>query len=198
MLVELLELASNSALEHDAKTQARLKKLQGNTMTLHVRPIDQSLSVTPHPGGLEFSSTIPDKVDVTLSATIGAMIKISRDGIEDAELKPGELEIVGDPIVGQRFAQVIADLDVDWEAALAEHFGDTPARIITIAAGHAKELVAASEGKFKEFVNTLLKDDMSLVADQQEVDPFLDDVDQLRADTDKLMARIKRLQDRAV
>lgn len=197
MLLDILELASNSALQHDSKTQERLKKLQGNTMTLHIRPIDQSISVTPQVDGLEFSSTIPENVDVTLSATIGAMIKISRDGMQDADLKPGELEIKGDPIVGQRFAQVIADLEVDWEAALAEHLGDAPARMITIAAGHAKELADASQSRFKEFVSKLIKEDMSLVAGQQEVETFLDAVDQLRADTDRLMVRIQRLQNHA-
>lgn len=197
MLLELLELASNSALEHDSKTQARLQKLQGHTMTLHVKPINQSISVTPQVEGLEFSNTIPEQVDVTLRATISALLRIGRDGMEGAELKPGELEIVGDPIIGQRFAQVIADLDVDWEAALAEHLGDAPARMLTVAAGHAKELAEASQTRFTSFVSKLLKEDMSLVADKSEVEPFLDEVDQLRADTDRLMARIKRLQKHA-
>lgn len=194
MLIELLELASNGALEHDPQTQERLAKLVGKTMTLNISSINQSVSVTPYPEGLEFSSEIPEQVDVTLSATIGALIKITRDGMEDAELKPGELEIIGDPIVGQRFAQILAKLDVDWESALADHIGDAPARVFTLAAGQAKDFAEASQIRFKQFVNTLLKDDLNVVADHDEVEPFLDDVDQLRADTDRLMSRLKRLQ----
>lgn len=197
MLIDLLELASNRTLEHDPKTQQRLLKLQGKTMTLHIRPIDQSLSVTPHPEGLEFSRENPIRVDVTLSVTVGAMVKISRDGIDNAELKSGELEITGDPIVGQRFAQVLADLEIDWEAVLAEQIGDSPARIVSFAAGQAKELAQESRSRFKEFINQILTEDLSLIAGKDDVEPFLDDVDTLKADVERLMARIKRINSKA-
>jgi len=194
MLLDLLELASNKTLEYDTQTQYRLAKLQGKTMTLNIKTIGQSLSVTPYPEGLEFSQLEPENVDVTLSVTLGAMIKISRDGLDNAELESGELEISGDPIVGQRFAQVIAELDIDWEGLLAERVGESPARAITFAAGQAKTLADESKIKFKEFVDTLIKDDMQLVADQQGVEEFLDGVDTIRADVDRLMARIAQIQ----
>ncbi|MFT5573947.1 MAG: ubiquinone biosynthesis protein UbiJ [Cryomorphaceae bacterium] len=196
MLLELLELAGNSALEHDPNTRARIDKLQGKTMILHIQSIEQSLCVSPRPEGLEFSNADSENADVRLSASIGALIKISRDGMDNADLQPGELEIVGDPIVGQRFAQLVAQLDVDWEAALAEQIGDSPARLVTVVAGQVKELAQASQSSFKQFVNRLLKDDLKLVADKHDVEPFLDDVDTLRADADRLMIRVKRLQDK--
>ena len=194
MLLDLLELASNKTLEHDPQTLERLAKLQGKTMTLNVKTIGQSISVTPQLEGLEFSHTVPEKVDVTLSVTIPAMIKISRDGLDNAELESGELEIVGDPIVGQRFAQVMAELDIDWHGLLAERIGESPAKVVTLAASQAKLFADDSRVKFKEFLNTLIKDDMQLVADNDGVESFLDDVDAVRADTDRLMARLTRIQ----
>jgi len=193
MLLDLLELASNKTLEHDPKTKQRLIKLRGKTMSLQIRPIDQSLSITPHPEGLEFSREEPAHVDVSLSATIGAMIKISRDGLENAELESGELEITGDPIIGQRFAQILAELDVDWEAALAEQIGDSPARVVSFAADQAKELVQDSRVMFKGFVNQILSDDLGVAAGKNDVEPFLDEVDTIRADVERLAARIKRI-----
>lgn len=194
MLLDLLELAGNKTLEHDPQSLARLAKLQGKTMTLNIKTIGQSISVTPQLEGLEFSHTVPEKVDVTLSVTIPAMIKISRDGMDNAELDSGELEIMGDPIVGQRFAQVIAELDIDWHGLLAEHIGESPAKAVTFAAGQAKSFADDSRLKFKEFLNTLIKDDMRLVADKDSVESFLDDVDTVRADTDRLMARLTHIQ----
>jgi len=197
MLLDLLELASNKTLEHDQNTQARLDKLRGKTMTLQIRPINQSISVTPHKEGLEFSNTSPEKVDVTLSATIGAMIKISRDGMENAELEPGELEISGDPIVGQRFAQVISELDIDWQGLLSERLGESPASAITFAAGQAKIIAEDSRDKLKGFFKELITNDLGLMADRSGVEQFLDDVDTLRADTDRLQARLNHLQSKS-
>lgn len=194
MLLDLLELASNKTLEHDPQTLERLTKLQGKTMTLNIKTIGQSISVTPHPEGLEFSHNVPNNVDVTLSVTVSAMIKISRDGLDNAELESGELEIAGDPIVGQRFAQVMAELDIDWHGLLAERIGESPARAVTFAAGQAKSFADDSRTKFKEFVNTLLKEDLQLVAGEASVENFLDEVDTVRADADRLMARLTRIQ----
>jgi len=194
MLLNLLELASNKTLEHDPATQTRLVKLQGKTMALNIKTLNQSLAVTPHPSGLEFSSTIPQSVDVTLTATVGAMIKITRDGMEDAELEPGELEIMGDPIIGQRFAQVMSELNVDWHSLIAEQIGDGPAHVVTTAADQAKDFAKTSQSHFKQMLSKLIKDDMDVVVDKEEVNAFLDDVDTLRADADRLIARIKRLQ----
>lgn len=194
MLLNLLELASNKTLEHGPKTRARLAKLQGKTVMLRIQPINQSISVSPQPEGLEFSLETPDHVDVTLSTTIGALIKISRDGLDNADLKAGELEIVGDPIVGQRFAQVIAELDINWESLLAEQLGDAPARAVTYSAEQAKVFFEQARDNTKDLVSTLIKEDLQLVPDKKEVEGFLDDVDTIRADADRLMARIKRIQ----
>ena len=198
MLIDLLELASNNALQHDDSSRDRLTKLVGKTMTLEIRPPGdlpiQRISVSPLPHGLEFSDQITNESDVTLSTTIPALIKIGRDGLDDAELEPGELEINGDPIIGQRFARVLAELDIDWEGLLAEHLGESPAVIIAAGFGKAKEFASESKSMFKQFINKLLIEDLQLLADKNDVEPFLDQVDTLRADADRLQARIKRLQ----
>ena len=196
MLLELFELASNNALEHDPGSLAKLKKLEGKTMLLHVRPIDQSIAITPQPHGLEYTRSITELVDVKLSATLGALIKISRDGIEEAELEPGELEIVGDAIIGQRFAQLIAGLNIDWEGFLADAVGDTQAHLLTGVASKAKEFAGQSREHLKGLLQAMLKDDLELLVSEEEVDSFLDDVDELRANTDQLSARLKQLQDK--
>ena len=194
MLIELFELASNHALEHDPQTVLRLQKLQGKSMALHIKKIEQSITLTPCPEGLELSRYISDDVDVTLTATVPAMLKISRDGMHDADLQPGELEISGDPIVGQRFAQIISELNIDWEGLLAEQIGDSPARVVTMAAEQTREFAEQSRARVHNRFIHFIKDELALTAEQQEVDDFLDNVDTLRADTERLAARIKRIQ----
>ena len=203
MLIELLELASNNALQHDQSSLERLKKLQGKTMILEIRPIEikpfdqlgvQRLLVSPQPHGLEFSNKIEEQADVTLTATVSALIKIGRDGMDDAELKPGELEINGDPIIGQRFARVLAELDVDWEGLLAEHIGETPAVMVSSGFTKAKQFAQQSKSSIKTRFSQWLKDDLQLLADKSDVEPFLDQVDSLRADVDRMAARLNRLQ----
>ena len=217
MLLDLVELAANKALEHDSQTRERLRKLQGKTMTLHIKTLERSLTLSPQIEGLEFSrndfsnntssadgsssntssadgsSLNTEPVDVTLKATIGAMLKISRDGMEDADLQAGELEMIGDPIVGQRFAQLIANLDIDWESLISEQIGSGPAKLVITAAEQLRNFTQESKSYFNEMTSNIMKDELNLVVDRAEVDEFLDDVDTLRGDVQRLFAKIKNL-----
>ncbi len=196
MLLDVLELFSNRTLAHDAASLERLERLQGKTMVLTIKPIDQSLAVTPYPEGLEFSQQIPDAIDVTLRATVGALLKISRDGFDKAELQPGDLEIEGDPIVGQRFAMVLAELDIDWDSLLREQFGDAPAQVIQFAFGQAKDFAETTREHLKIMTKRILNEDLDMVVPQSEVDEVLDQIDDLRADSDRLFARMQRVQNK--
>lgn len=193
MLIELLEIASNNALQHDLAARQGLAKLQGKTLTLEIRPMGQKVSICPRPHGLEFSQQ-DENTDVTLSATVGALIKIGRDGLDDAELEPGELDINGDPIVGQRFARVLAQLNIDWEGLLAEHLGETPAVLLSSSFGQAKAMAMESRSAIRKHIRNLLTNEWGLIAEPSEIMSFLDDVDILRADTDRLQTRIQHVR----
>lgn len=193
MLLDLIELASNRTLAYDHATLERLERLQGKSMVLTVKPIDQSLAITPQKEGLEFSSRLPDHVDVTLRATLNALVKISRHGMDRAELEPGELEIEGDPIIGQRFALVIAELDIDWNDLLTDQLGDAPAQFIQMATGQAFEFASSARQQLKSTARRILTQDFDLVTNPAEVEEVLDQIDDVRADVDRLWIRLNRL-----
>lgn len=194
MLIELFELATNHALEHDQQTMQRLQQLQGKSMALHIKTIEQSITVSPCPEGVELSREIPENVDVTLTATPSAMLKISRDGMEQADLQPGDLEISGDPIIGQRFAKIITELNIDWQTLLAEQIGDSPARVVSMAAEQTRDFVQQSRSQLHTRFIHFIQQELDVTVEQDEVNQFLDNVDSLRADAERLAARIKRLQ----
>lgn len=195
MIYPLIELACNQALEHDAAALASLQTLQGKSLLLEIKQVNQRLSIEPHAHGVEITTTELEHFDVTLSATPSALLSIAKQGLEGAELAPGELEISGDPIIAQRFARIAANLNIDWEGLLAEHFGELPS--VILSKGFKQASVIANDGKtlLKDQLNTLLKEKFELVADHHEVDIFLENVDDLRATVDRLEARVKRIRE---
>ena len=195
--MSLLELASNKALEHDANTQTRLQNLQGKIVTLHIKDLDRAITVTPQAEGIELTDLAPERSDVTLSITLAAMVKIGRHGLENADLEPGALEMNGDPIVGQRFAQTISELNIDWEELLAEQVGEAPARVAITMAQQAKTFADQSRSQLHTIVKDTITKDMDLVADEKQVDGFMDEVDNLRAHVDRLSTRLNTLLSKA-
>ncbi len=196
MLLSLLELASNKALEHDADSQQRFEKLQGKSMTLRVKPLNQAITLTPTPQRLAFSSGAQEGVDVTLTVTVSAMIKITRDGFDNADLESDEMQMVGNPLIGQRFAQAIADLDVDWESLLSEHIGEGPARTATSIASQTAEFAEESRSKLHAFVGKLIEEELELVVDSTDVSDFVHAVDELSNTANKLEAQLETLRNK--
>lgn len=195
MLFSLLETAGNRILSLDDDSKQKLEKLQGKIIALEIKTIKQSLYVIPTAEGIEFHNEVDNEPDVTLKTTVSALIKISRDGMEDAELDTGELEIEGDAITGQRFAAMITELDIDWEELLAQQIGDIPARIIGQSAKSLSEWASDTRETIKLNTAEYLTEELRVAAPKHAVERFLQDVDTLRADVDRLNARIQRLKE---
>lgn len=197
MLLELLEMASNKALEYDVSSQSRLDKLHGKTMVLRLVDLNFTVALASHGSGLEFSQLVPEMtVDVTLSTTLSALVKISRYGLDDAELAPGELDMQGDPLVGQRFAQLIANLSVDWQALLSEYLGLAPAGLVLDAAVRTKTLGQAVKTSANDRLREFIKHEADFFADTDQTNKFVHDVGALSAEVDRLSVRLSKLLDR--
>jgi len=197
MLLEMVELACNQALEHAPGARSTLQGLSGKVIMLKVKQLDQSITIIPQPFGLELSPEPAPDAAVTLAATPKALLKIVRLGLENAELEPGELEIHGDPIIAQKAASIASSLDVDWEELLAEHMGDMPASLLGQGLLMAKTAAKTGGAKFKSRVNKALREDLGLIAEADQVEGYLDDVDELRAAVDQLEIRLKNLLNHA-
>ncbi len=193
MLLPLLELACNQALEHDAESLQKVAALQGKTIALEIRGFNQVFYVHPQLDGIEVATSAATSPSVTLAATPTALLKIARSGMDNADLEPGELEINGDPIVAQRFANIASGLDVDWEGLAAEHMGEVPAALLQRGAATAQTFVHEGRKVIKAQINTALTDEFEVVAGAQEVDHFLEEVDDLRAAVDRLEARLNKV-----
>lgn len=190
-----LEVLINGALEHDPSSQQRVAALAGKVLALHIQDFNRTLIIQPMPHGVELSSNIDDfDVDMTLSASIKALVAISRDGIENVDLPKGAIDIQGDPIIGQRFAQLIAELDIDWNSLLAEHIGETPAAFVSQGLQQAQNIAQRGKAVATEKLQHFIKDEVAQFADKQQTEEFLQSVDTLKSDVDRLLARIKRLQ----
>lgn len=196
-LFQRLEVLINGALEHDPQSQQRVAALAGKVLALHIQDFNRTLIIQPLPHGVELSADVDAfDIDMTLSASIKALVAITRDGIENVDLPKGAIDIQGDPIIGQRFAQLIAELDVDWDGLLAEHIGDTPASLVSQGLKQAQSIAMRGKTIATEKFQNLVKEEIGVLADKQQAEEFLQGVDTLKADAERLLARIKRLQEK--
>ena len=193
MLSALFETASKTVFATDPDTLEKLARLAGKRISVNIKKVDLTFYVLIETDHIAFISATDD-IDVRLKAKPSTLLKIARDGMEDAELDKGELEIEGDAIIGQRFASMLNSLDIDWEELLAQRVGDVPARIAFDFLTKAQQWQADAKTTIQKNLNEFLVEEAQIVSHASQVDHFVQAVDMIRNDTARLQARLAKIE----
>jgi ubiquinone biosynthesis accessory factor UbiJ len=187
-----LETALDHALALDPDTQAKLVSLDGRSVQLHLRGVELALAVTVEQGRLKVGPA-PESSDLRVAATPGSLLSmLFRRG--DDGMAPGKVEIAGDAELARRLEKLASGFAPDFEEAFARTFGDVIgvplAKAVREGLAHARETAShlSQDGA------AWLRDEARIALAPGEVEGFLDDVDALRERTERLEARLARLE----
>lgn len=189
MVLSILEIASNHVLEFDPSTQERLQKLTGKTIAVEIKQF-QTVYLTPGERGLALTHE-EQPTNVTIKATLRALVKLSQQDIDDVELAPGELEIIGDALVGQRFAKLLSELDIDWEGLLADKVGDNATHMLGTAGRAFSDLFQQGQNSLRESVAEILKTE--LIVSESETALFSQHIAELQEKITNLESRVAKI-----
>jgi len=194
LVTPFIQELGNRLLRLDPETLRRLGDLQGQVFCIEFRELGRKLYLHPSEAGFRLATESDQPPAVTLRGSLATFARLGLGSTTDS-LKAGELEIEGDAVLGQRLQRILSNLDLDWEEPLARRFGDP--------LGH--EIGRAARAFFtwqKQAIRTLglntseyLQEEARLVPTRHEVETFLNAVDGVRADVDRLAARVQRLKD---
>ena len=194
LLFDVINRGVQAVLSVDPDTSAELGALNGKVFCINLTTPPASLHLKVEPGGLSVALASAQPADVTLEGSIFAFAKLGGKGGASQVVTDGQVKMDGDVEAGQAFQKILAKFDFDWEELIARLVGDTPARKIgnlvrsTIDwADHSADL---SQQNFADY----LTEEKRMVVSQMAMDRFAEEVNQLRADTDRLAIRIDRLR----
>jgi ubiquinone biosynthesis accessory factor UbiJ len=189
-----LETALNHALSLDPDTQAKLAALDGRSVQLQLRGVELALAITVEQGRLKVGPA-PESSDLRVAATPGSLLSMLFRRGEDG-MAPGKVEIAGDAELARRLEKLASGFAPDFEEAFTRTFGDVigvpMAKAVREALAHARE----SASHLSQDGAAWLRDEARIALAPGEVDAFLDDVDVLRERTERLEARLARLERR--
>lgn len=187
-----LESALNHALSLDPETQSKLSTLKGRSVQMHLRGIELALAVTVEGSRLKVGPA-PERSDLRVAASPGSLLSMlfRRHG---ESLAPGKVDIAGDAELARRLEKLAGGFAPDIEAAFTRTFGEVIgvplAKAVRDGLVHARETAA----HFAQDGAAWLRDETQLAVAPGEVESFLDDVDTLRERTERLDARLARLE----
>lgn len=196
LTLRTLEQAIQSALALDEQSVTRLAALDGKTLALVILPLgvrffieftDHNLFVKPH------TSHAPD---CTIQSSPMGLVRLSLLPASKARsLFNDEIKMEGDAEFGEAVKALFDDLDIDWEGHLAYFTGDVVAQQIGNVVRKGLSFTEHIKNSLKNQFGDFFKEELRVAPGQEELRDFFDDVDSIRADIERLEAKVAQFKD---
>ncbi len=190
-----LEKAVNALLALDPLAMERLARHHGKVIGIHLRGPEITLYFVPdEKGRLQLLGDIEGEPDALLS---GSPLDLVRSGDTEEgsrQLFAGRVAISGDTALAHDFGATLAELDIDWEEQLSKFTGDLVAHELGSAGRHLKRYAEETGDRLARDLGEYLTEEARLLPTAAEVEEFIEQVDELRDDAERLEARVKLLE----
>ncbi|MDF2866713.1 MAG: Sterol-binding domain protein [Gammaproteobacteria bacterium] len=189
-----IEKLLNRYLQLDAENFARLQKLTGKTLAIELAGLELSFYLVVSGRGLQFCETIPHPADARVRGmpfTLASML-INSDPL--TQIRSGDVTITGDVEFVQALQQWLKSLNIDWEEQLAHYCGDNMASQLADCFYSVKDWQQETKQAFTQNFSEYLQEEIRHFPPREEVYDFGQDVAELRLATDRLQARMQRLE----
>ena len=192
-LLASVENGVNRILRLDSTAMARLQPLTGKVIAVECAAPPLQLFILPSDEGLVLASQWAADADCTLRAPASSLLRLVLSKDKTAVLHSPEVDLEGDSHALMALAQVLQDLELDWEYELSRWLGPVATALI---GGHLRSRANWYQQGFASLNQNLaeyLSEEARTLVGQREAQARFDELDQLKLDLDRLEARFERL-----
>ena len=192
--LEGAEKIINAALVHDPASAERLRALEGKVMLVDSSMPPLRIAVEPSATGLMLHSNWQDDADVTVTGTLVSLTAMAINAGEMVSLSGTGVNVSGNLEVLRQLNHIMAELDIDWEAALAELIGDVPAHLLGETIRNSDEFRSHALKRAQTALAEVSQEELRLTPSANEYQCFVQSVRHLSTDVDRLVARANKLR----
>lgn len=186
-----LEKAINTALRYDPGTRIALSQLANQVLAVNVTAPAFTFYITPESDGVWLMGHWEGEVHTRLRGSLPALIKLARS--EHTSFADSGVEVIGNTGLLVDLQRLLKNLDIDWEEALSELFGDMVghqgAQAIRSGLNYSRD--RASE--IKRLTSEFLTEELRTLPNKHELQDFYRAVDETRLSVDRIEARVQQL-----
>ena len=201
LFLSAIELAINTWLKLDSETLPRFASLANKIIHLHITGLDLNLYFLPTTSGIQVLGNYPGTeeggiVDATIHGSPIALIRLSTAKNSGETLLKTDVEIDGDMRVAEKFSTILREVDIDWEEYLSKWVGDIIAHQAGQTSRNTSAWIKESVEAMRMNTGEYLSEEAKLTPADAEIHYYMDQVDYVRMDVDRMQARIDLLQQR--
>lgn len=193
-----LEVALNRYLRLEPAAIGECARLAGRTIELRVREPAWSFFIEFIPTGVRVAAEMPKAADVSVAAPLSAFARLGTASARGDSALPAGIQVEGDAELLTRFNKLIASIGFDLEEVFAKYLDD----------GAAHRLAAGLKDFFgwsRKTADTLMLDTAEYLREETgdlaraaDVSEWSEAVDDLRERTDRLEAKLAKLESQLV
>lgn len=192
ILVTVLETLLNQALRLDPPSLQALNQLAGKIIRLQLTGIELSFTLFPDNQGIIILNHYEGEVDVHIQGTPFTLLRSFLQH-ETTLLNNSDVIIKGKISIAQQFVQILQGLDIDWEEQIAQQLGDIPAHKLGNLFRHCQAYTSDRYQHLQLNLHEYLQEEARYLPTRPEIELFLNGVDTLRDDVERLEQRVQRL-----
>ncbi|PCJ32707.1 MAG: hypothetical protein COA90_01905 [Gammaproteobacteria bacterium] len=190
LVLKPIQLAINTALQQDPETVEKLTQFEQRCIAISISDFDLTLNVLFVDQQITLSLEADHVADLTISGKALTLLKLGHD---PESLFSNDIDINGDVQFAKQLQELLAGFDFDWEAQIAKLTGDSLAYPIAHGLRNALSWIKNTHQSLQLDVTEYLKEEVGILPDKSQITDYMADIDKLRADFDRLEARLNRL-----
>lgn len=191
--LRLAQTLINRQIDRSATAKTLCSELEGRCLRYQITDLDRSIYVCVTADGVSLVENLDVEPEADLIGTFSALLALLGPEPE-AVFRENRVETRGDGTVLQSFRRLIDLAKPDWEEELSGLIGDVPAHQLGNLARDAFRWGTQAADTLMRDVGEFLQQESRDLPSRPEVDRFAHRVRELRSDTDRLEARINRLE----
>jgi len=197
-LSTLLEQALNTWLRLDASSHGnaaqQLQALQGQLLCIQLTQPELHLYLLPTSDYVRVMPSYDAEPDVVLQGSALAFMRMANANDSGKAMLENGIRIDGSMGLAEQFSQILSTADIDWEELLARVLGDPAAHQIGQLGRSSQTWLQDSRQALQLNIQEYLQEERQLLPTELTLQPYLNAVDSLRLDAERLQARVQRLQ----
>jgi ubiquinone biosynthesis protein UbiJ len=191
-----IETSLNAWLRLEGKTLPKFNTMQGKIICLHIKGLELKLYFLPDQNDIAVMGNYVGEPDTTIKGAPMTLIRLGVSTNSGKTLLDSDASIEGDTQLGAEFSRILSEVKIDWEDLLSKFVGD----IIADQAGQAtytgREWLKERHQAIQSNTSEYLIEEAQLTPAAEEVNYYLDQVDELRMSVDRLEAKINAYIDK--
>ena len=191
-----LETAINTALKYDPGTVRDLSELENQVLLIDCSMPSMRIAIETSQQKIILHNNWDGEADVTIQGTMIALAKMAANTSDTSSFANSGVQLSGNLETLHKLHKILSKLNIDWEGGLADLVGDVPAHIIGSAMRQSAKASRESLQRASSALVEIAQEEFEIIPSKNSFKHFKQDVRQMAADTDRIMARLAALNEK--